>query len=238
MQDINLKTELEKAQEDYQQNVVLKQAEALLNADVNEEVRISSNIKTARKLAAEPRLNQIDALDPTLIYNVEAIENICTKFRLRFLESALFKGQVPAEAIRKVKRIESATGVRFTKYRIIAPAERFRLKDSTKDPILLAELPNGKYYYIYQWGNDMDWKERFLKYPFQHMGALVTTGLAIGLVIALIVPSQFSDFKAEFFYRFFMFSMSSALIVTLAIIVGIMYSKDFSENVWNSKFLK
>lgn len=84
----------------------------------------------------------------------------------------------------------------------------------------------------------MSWKEHILRYPFRHMGTLASTSLVVGALIALLVPVQFSDTKAEFFYRFFMFSMSSALIMTLAIIVGIMYSKDFSENVWNSKFLR
>lgn len=237
MQDINLKSELEKAQVELSQNAILTEVRQMLNADATEEALISERIyNNAISNGVDSILTEL--LDPSLIFNIEAIEATCTKFRLRFLESSLFKGEVPAEAIRKVKRIESTTGLRFTKFSIIAPAERFKLKDSTKDPILLAELPNGRFYYIYQWGDDMSWREHLLRYPFRHMGTLALTSITFGALIALLVPMQFADGKAEFFYRFFMFSMSSALIMTLAIIIGIMYSKDFSENVWNSKFLR
>ncbi len=237
MQDINLKTELERVQEELSQNVIVSEVKQLLNSDATEEALISERIyNRAMSNGVDSVITEL--LDPSLIFDSEAIEAICTKYRLRFLESTLFKGEVPAEAIRIVKHIESDTGLRFSKFSIIAPAERFRLKDSTKDPILLAELPNGRFYYIHHWGDDMSWKDLLLQYPFRHMGTLAASSIILGAVFALLIPMQFADGKVEFFYRFFIFSMSSALIMTLVIIIGIMYSKDFSENVWNSKFLR
>jgi hypothetical protein len=236
MQDINLLEALEKAQLEHNQTLVLSAAESILNNEAETEQNIESRI--VGKSKNEQLHSPLHKLDVTKMFDEASIEKLCTDYRLRFLDSKLFKDQVPAEAIREVKRIEASTGYVFEKFSIIAPEERFNLLDSTKDPILMAVLPNEKYYFIFQWGNDMEWYQRILKYPFRHMGTLATTSLLIGLLVTMIVPSQFGDWQSEFFFRFFMFTMTSCLMMTLAIITGIMYSKDFSENVWNSKFIK
>jgi len=237
MQDINLRSELEKAQLEFEQHLLIREVEKILSAESGTEHAISSRIKTNREPIALPR-QMVALLDHNDIFDIESIETICTRFRLRFLESSLFKGDIPADAIRNIKHIESTRGIRFERFRIIAPEERFQLIDSTKDPILFAELPDGRYYFIFQWGNDPRWYQRILKYPFRHIGTLAASSSVLGLLVALLVPSQFESWQAEFFYRFFMFSMSSCLVMTLAIIAGIMYSKDFSENVWNSRFIR
>lgn len=228
---------MEQAQVEFEQRAVIKEVEALLRAQSDQEHNIETRIQHGSQ-GKDNGFSWIQTLDQSRIFDLEAIEQICTKFRLRFLESTLFKGEIPAEAIRETKRIEAKTGVAFSGFRIVAPEERFNLKDSTKDPILLAELPNGKYYYIFQWGDDMKWYQHILKYPFRHIGALAASSSLLGLLVAFLVPSQFEAIQAEFFYRFFMFSMSTCLAMTLAIITAIMYSKDFSENVWNSKFIR
>ncbi|MEQ9187511.1 MAG: hypothetical protein RLP15_07230 [Cryomorphaceae bacterium] len=237
MQSIDLLHEMEIAQVEWEQNTLVKEAKWILRAEHATESNIESRIRKPRQSH-----NDFDGwvknLDPKRKFNLEAVALICTRYRLRFLESDLFKGDVPADAIREVKRLESSLGVRFKAFKIVAPAERFFLKDSTKDPILLAELPNGQFYYIFQWGNDLKWYQYLLKYPFRHIGALAACSSLIGMMIAFLVPSQFEAAQAEFFYRFFMFSMTTCLIMTLAIITAIMYSKDFSENVWNSKFIR
>jgi hypothetical protein len=235
MQDINLLEEMANAQIEFEQNNLVKEVQNILSKETAHEEEIEHRLKNAS--IASP-IFSMKALVTNRIFNVEAIEKICTRYRLRFLSSELFKGDIPAEAIREVKRIETATGITFNAFRIVAPEERFNLKDSTKDPILLAELPDGRYYYIFQWGDDMKWYQELLKYPFRHIGALAATAALIGLLVALLVPSQFPALKGEFFFRFFMFSLTTCLVMTLSIIIGIMNSKDFSENVWNSKFNK
>ena len=224
------------AQIEFEQNSLVDVAQKILLNDSRAEADVAQRI--VRRGQPQSDLHGMHQLDPSKKFNIEAIERICTKFRLRFLESDLFKGEIPAEAIREVKRIESSTGVHFETFRIVAPEERFNLKDSTKDPILMAELPNGQFYYIFQWGDDMKWYQELIQYPFRHIGALAASSALVGLLIAFLVPSQFEAMQAEFFYRFFMFSMTTCLLMTLAIITAIMHSKDFSENVWNSKFIK
>ncbi|MEX2595423.1 MAG: hypothetical protein WEC59_00730 [Salibacteraceae bacterium] len=237
MHDINLFEEMANAQIEFEQDNLVLEVQSLLSQESSNEKNIASRIKKGA-FKDSKRPDWIKDLDPCRRFNTESIEKICTKFRLRFLKSELFKGEIPSEAIREVKRIESTLGVSFSSFKIIAPEERFNLKDSTKDPILMAELPNGQYYFIFQWGDDMKWYQEILKFPFRHIGALAASSSTIGLLIAFLVPSQFEAVQAEFFFRFFMFSMTTCLLMTLAIITAIMHSKDFSENVWNSKFIK
>jgi hypothetical protein len=237
MNDINLLEEMAYAQTEFEQSLLINQVKSLLESDATAERSIADRILTGKSFSAD-QFGWTKKLDASRKYNVETIEKICTRFRLRFLESDLFKGDIPSEAIREVKRIEATIGTTFSTFKIIAPQERFNLKDSTKDPILMAELPNGQFYYIFQWGDDMKWYQEILKYPFRHIGALAATSSAIGLLVAILVPSQFEVIHSEFFFRFFMFSMTTCLIMTLSVITAIMYSKDFSENVWNSKFIK
>lgn len=236
MQDINLLDELKKAQQDIVEKHLLAEALNILSNEEDKESKIQERIVRGTNRSDDHF--GLHKLDSDRIYDHESIEAICVKYRLRFLDSAMFKADVPAEAVRHIKHVEANTGVTFEHFRIVAPAERFKLLDSTKDPILLAQLPNGKYYFIHQWGDDMSWIQHVLKYPFRHMKALAISSITIGTIVALAVPSQFQSDQAEFFFRFFMFSMSSCLLMMIAIISGIMYSKDFSENVWNSKFIR
>lgn len=235
MGEINIIQEMEIAQTELEQAAILNEARSILNAEHKVEQHISRRITSAEKShTSRSKLPRI--IEPSKVFSAQVVERICTKYRLRFLDSELFKGEIPAEAVREVKRIEYLGGFSFSRFKIMAPEERFMLKDSTKDPILLAQLPNGKYYFIFQWGEDLKWHQALLKYPFRHMGTLGLTASSIGLIVATVVPAQFQASYAEFFYRFFMFSLTTCLVMTLTIITAIIYAKDFSENIWNSKF--
>ena len=152
MQDINLLQELEQAQIEFEQNAVIREVEAILHQDLAAEQNISARIQRGIGTNTS-RFGGLERLDSKRRFDIETIEKICTKYRLRFLESDLFKGDIPSEAIREVKRLESSLGMRFDRFSVIAPAERFDLKDSTKDPILMAELPNRQFYYIFHCRN-------------------------------------------------------------------------------------
>jgi hypothetical protein len=235
-QRINLRHELEERQVEINQTRVLNQALDILRGEAYAEIGISKRLTRGESHESSAR-DWIVRLDDRKCFDLSIIEQIAIKYRLRFLEGERFKGDVPPSAIRKIKRIESAHGIQFLGFKILAPSERFRLKDSRKDPILFAELPNGQYYFVYQWGDDMKSYEYLLKYPFRHIGALAASSSVLGFLVAFLVPSQFEAHYAEFFYRFFMFSMTTCMFMTLAIIVAIMFAKDFSENIWNSRYL-
>ena len=84
------------------------------------------------------------------IFSMETIEKICVRYRLRFLDLELFKGEVPEAARLELSALESRYRTRFRRLRIIAPGEFFELGYIDKDPILLAELSKDKYLFIHK----------------------------------------------------------------------------------------
>lgn len=231
---VNLFEELQKAQQEARQEEVLEEAVAILKAQEAIDGEAFARIKGSSNNPGTVRLTEF--LDPKRIFTEQAIETLCTRYRLRFLESKMFKGQIPFEAVSELMQAEKSVGTTFSRFFIVAPAERFLLKDSQKDPLLFASLGNGKYYFIHQWGKDMSWYKAALRYPFRHFRALCVTSMAVSLLLACLLPVEFSSGKVEFFFRFFLFGALSCLFVTLAVIAGIICSEDFSENVWNSRY--
>ena len=126
--------------------------------------------KILNKLTEQP-LNSQNNFNPELlstknIYHINTIEKICVDYRLRFLDSNYFKGDVPYEAILKIKTLEKEHNIALSGFKIIAPSKLFRLKNAD-DPLLFAPIGNGYYYLIHKWGNDMSPFRKLAMWPFK-----------------------------------------------------------------------
>lgn len=176
------------------------------------------------------------------VFSIETIRNICIKYRLRFLNTKYFKGEFPYEAVIKIKETEKKYKVRLTTFYIIAPSEKFHLKDSKKDPLLFASIGNRKYFLVHQWGNDLKWYRKLLYYPFRDMGTLACSAVIFSFFITLFLPKEIfahetlSKLPLLFLYHVFFFFIFSSFIFLVSIIYGIAALKDFSRNVWDSEY--
>lgn len=238
---IDVLEELNKEKKSQQENedTLLSEAKEILQHEFTAENEIRNRI-FAGNISYENEafcfLNEED------IYSFEVIRRTCSKFRLRFLDASLFKGEIPKEAVMKIKNLERRAGQKIENFKIIAPAERFKLKDSTKDPVLLADLGAGRYYKIHKWGNDMSPVMRVLSFPLQNAVNLGLTALVFGIISAILLPDSFlpqtswdSIFKLGLTKIYLSFIFASFFFVG-SLILGILTSKEFSEDVWNSKF--
>lgn len=221
------------------QDALLFEVEDILQTDASKENEIKNRIFAGN---ATPVNDAFSFLEEENIYSVEVIRKTCAKYRLRFLDAELFKGDIPEEAIFKIKEIEKKAGTKIESFKIIAPAVRFKLKDSTKDPVLLADLGNGKYYKIHKWGNDMSAISRVLSFPLQNATHLGITAVIFGIITSMLLPDSFlpatswdSVFKLGLTKIYLSFIFASFFFVG-SLILGILTSKEFSEDVWNSKF--
>ena len=190
---------------------------------------------------ADGGMNQLDdtLLDPTKIYHLKEIKQICIDYRLRFLDASRFKGAIPNEALDKIEALQNVHETTLNGYKIIAPANMFKLEERDKDPLLFANLGNGYYYLIHKWGKDLAWYRRALVYPFRDFESLFKTMVGLCLVIAMSVPSELmmgpldkTSFKIRvifFFYLFFAFAGLTALY-------GFSRVQNFNKNLWNSKY--
>lgn len=232
MPSTNLRHELERAQLELKQQELLREAMDILEHEVDAEKSVSSRIKF--KKTVDSVLNQL--LDEEHIFDLSAILQICKTHGLKFTNSTNFKGDIPPEAIRSIKRIESTTGLNFKKFNLITARYKYSFPTKKRNPMLFAELPNGRHLFIMEWENKVNPIMDILKNPFNHLGKITLASIVIGIGLSLLVPAIFDDWKAEFFYRFFVFNIASTAIVIIAMVLGAVLSKDFGQNYWNNKF--
>lgn len=220
----------------------VSQVSQVLQGDLHTEQSIGARLNGSAAEFARLSVDQLGSLDGDLIFDEQVIHHIATKFRLRFLDSKLYAGEIPYEATAKIKALESKLGHEFSNFTILAPASRFKLADATEDPILFADLGNGEYYMIHKWGDDMGWFRSVLNYPMRSITTLALTSVSIGLLITLFLPEAFfpttawDSAFATGLARVYLSFIFSGMVFVSALIVGILRSKEFSQDVWNSKY--
>lgn len=198
--------------------------------------------RLAHPLKQDHQITNMHLLDEKNVFQLEEIAAIAAKYRLRFLSSALFKEEIPLEATFKIKEIENECNLKFQDFRILAPSSKFHLKDSKEDPLLFAALGNNTYYFIHKWGNDFSWTRKVLTFPFQNIKNLGLSSIAVGLIIAFLAPDRLlpvtewqSPFVSTLATIYFSFICSGFIFVS-SLIFGILSEKEFSEDIWNSKY--
>jgi len=177
----------------------------------------------------------IDYLDASRIYHIDAIKTICINYRLRFLDHRYFKAEIPLEAISELKRLEEEHQTQIQGLKIIAPSKLFKLENKD-DPVLFAPLGNNYFYLVYKWGNDLHPLRRWLMWPFKDPVNLGVLALLISYLITLLIPEGLfskSSGAAEFWILFF-FTFKS--IVAIVIFYLFALGKNFSPAIWNSKY--
>ena len=195
----------------------------------------------AEIFGSEGQANNLDLkkLDANRIFGVDEIQKICVDYRLRFLDAKYFKGDIPYEAIAKVKRIQKNQAEDITGFKLIAPAGMFHLKEKDKDPLLFINLGNGLYYLVHKWGNDLNRWRKMMVYPFRSFESLFFTIIGFAFFMAAAVPSEIimgpkdttsMHLRVIFFlYLFFAFSGLTALY-------GFSRMKNFSVALWKSRY--
>ena len=178
-----------------------------------------------------------DLLESNKIIHLNTIKKTCINYRLRFLDINFFKGDLPIEAIDKLKNFEDIHNTRIDKLKIMAPSIMFRLK-KTDDPILFAPLGNNYFYIIHKWGNDLNGLRKLRMWPFMSLTNLLITLLIISFLITLLTPlkvfTKTPDSSSFWLVFFFMFKG----IVSIVLFLGVSLGKSFNPQIWNSKYNK
>ncbi|MCM8568112.1 hypothetical protein NE848_01910 [Gramella jeungdoensis] len=176
-----------------------------------------------------------DLLDPGKVFHLDQIYRICVNYRLRFLDSKLFKGEIPYEALIKIKELEKQHITALKGFKIVAPSHLFKLENAD-DPLLFAPIGNDYYYLIHKWGNDLHPLRKLIMWPFKTLENFVLLLLVTSFLTALLVPDGlFSPEQSttEFFMVFFFIFKWFA---GLSIFYGFKMGKNFNTEIWNSKF--
>jgi hypothetical protein len=220
-------------QRDVSQEQVLNEVYELLKIDSNNEARIKQTIEEGSKNIQNNF--SFDLLETHRIYHLDQIKTICIDYRLRFLNSKYFKGEIPQEAISKIKALEKVHNIELKGFKIIAPSKLFRLEDKD-DPLLFVPIGNKYFYLIHRWGNDLHPLRKILAWPFKNIVNLTALVVVIAYLITLLVPNGLfskEGSRAEFWIiYFFMFKA----IASVVIFYGFALGKNFNPAIWNSKY--
>lgn len=164
------------------------------------------------------------------IYSLDQIKGLCIKYRLRFLDSKVFAGKIPYEAILKVKGLEKRTGKTLKNFKIIAPKELFKLKDKDSDPLLFLQLSDDKFYFIHKWGGEINRFRSLLASPLRSFMSMFWFLAGVALLFSLLIPTASFDVFA------FLFVHSFLAICGITCMMVFMLRENFSDVEWNSKF--
>jgi len=132
---------------------------------------LDKNIAKAKEIIQEK--NNLEKYKEYKVFHINEIKKVCYKYKLRFLPTESFKGEIPVELTAKVKEFEKKVPNHTKtkdyyyyedyKYFIAAPRESFELQDRPKDPLLFVEIIADEYYILlYKWGNDLSITRRVL----------------------------------------------------------------------------
>lgn len=237
---VNLRTELNAIREksNAAANTELLDAFKTLLEQPTEGERILSNLFSSE--GNEEKLD-FDALDHTKIYHISDIEKLCVDYRLRFLDSSLFNGTFPTEALDAIAQFENEQQREIKGFKMIAPAPMFKLAEKDKDPLLMVPMGRGYYYLLAQWGNDLHPLRKALVYPFRNFETLMKTVFFFCALVALLFPESVmrgpKDTGTIMHIRVIFFFWMVFATGAMTALYGFSRMKNFNQNLWKSKYL-
>ena len=229
----NIQEQLHKTKLQFSEEQIIREVYLLLQKSARKEEKILKKI-SGNTSRVENSFN-FDLLETDRIFHIDQIKEICINYRLRFLDSKYFKGEIPHKTISKIKLLEEKHEMEIEGFKIVAPSKLFKLADKD-DPLLFAPIGNGYFYLIDKWGNDLHPMRRILVWPFKNIVNLTFLVVLISFLTTLFVPDGLfskSNSQIEFMIIFFFMFKSVAAVV---IFYGFALGKNFNPAIWNSKY--
>lgn len=195
------------------------------------------NIKEQLQSQTPTDFNQFhfDLLESNRIFHIEQIRKICVNYRFRFLDSALFKGDIPEEGISEIRSLEKSHNITLNGFKIAAPSKLFKLKNYD-DPLLFAPIGNGYYYLIHKWGNDLSFWRKWLVFPLRSLEHFAIALVVLSLLVTPLVPIHTPDNAGGNALKVVSFLFILKSFAGIAIYYCFWQGKSFNEDIWKSKF--
>ncbi len=176
----------------------------------------------------------IEGIDPQRIFSTDSIRSMCIKYRLRFLDAGLFKGEIPLQALHSIRQLEQKASEPITSFKIMAPASRFKLCDSEVDPLLFVPVGADRYYLVHKWGNDLSPWRMVTGWPSRAPLNLIVTVTLFAALIALLMPGQLLG--AWGVHRFLFLVWCTMVCYSFTVFGWFAFFGQFSTHSWNSRF--
>lgn len=232
MFDLNLQNTLRK---DRDQHISSEDLKDMIQAIFDQKEATKSRVKSTLETPNNSYVNTLtfDALDLDKIFHIDSIKKLCINYRLRFLDTHLFKGEYPKELYSIIPNLENDHKIQLKDFKIMAPSKLFRLK-TKEDPLLFVPIGNGYYYLVHKWGDDLKSYRKILVWPFKNINTLIFTSIILSLLSTAIGSAFFNDFSDTQLLVIFIFNIKTFVFVTFYLLF--MMRKNFNESIWNSKY--
>jgi len=227
---VNLKTKLQKVRT-RDADFALQSVYQLWTEDDLHRTEIAGRLAQA---STDANHFNFDKLDADRIFHIRHIRKICIDYRLRFLDSALFRQGIPAEALTRIRELEQNHDIKLLGFKIAAPAKAFSL-GNYNDPLLFASMGNDYYYLVHQWGNDLSAMRKWLVLPIRNLGWFTLFCLLLTALVCLAIPtSRLSQRIPMAGTIVFLFAFKSLFFVLMW--GFFMTGRQFNAQAWNSKY--
>ncbi len=194
-----------------------------------DKIRISLNKKNDYKN------NQLkfDKMESKNIFHKDTIKKICVRYRLRFLDSNLFKGEYPKNITRIITDLESKHDTSLSNFKIMAPSKLFKIK-SPDDPILFVPIGNDYFYLVHKWGKEFNKLRKLMVLPFKNIDNLTIFSILVSIFFALVGKLVMPSLTSSEVFILFLFLVKGFIFIFFYMFF--LTRRNFSESNWNSKF--
>ena len=167
------------------------------------------------------------------IFHKDTIKSICVQYRLRFLDSNLYKGDYPNNITKVISDIEKKHETTLNNFMIMAPSKLFKIK-SPDDPILFVPIGNDYYYLIHKWGEEFNYLRKLLVLPFKNIDNLTVFSILVSVFFALVGKLFMPSLSSSEVFILFLFLVKGFIFIFFYMFF--LTRRNFSESIWNSKY--
>ena len=167
------------------------------------------------------------------IFHQKTIKKICVRYRLRFLDSNLYKGDYPQNITKIIGDLESKNDTKLNNFMIMAPSKLFKIK-SPDDPILFVPIGNNYYYLIHKWGEEFNYIRKLLVLPFKNIDNLTIFSVLVSVFFALLGKLFIPSLTFSEVFILFLFLVKGFIFIFFYMFF--LTRRNFSESIWNSRY--
>lgn len=228
----------------------------LLDRERNATSKEDALLQEARKVLVQGRLSDKHILDNLRFYNssfeflddeeidmanvfsVSQLKSTAKKLHLRFLPSQAFEGEVPYEAVLKIKDLNNTYRKELKHFKILSTKDFFTEHHCKHQALLFAQTISGHYYLVHVWGEPLgNWRKTKF-FVLRNFESLMATLFVFTLTLSLLIPDRFlsTDTRATYFSMYRMAGFFHLLILNLGFTIFILFAfhLNFSEYNWDS----
>lgn len=232
MKKVNLFNELIKERE---KTINSKELNAIIKNIWSKEDSKKDHIIKSLNKRNNSKFNNLkfDKMESKNIFHQDTIKKICVRYRLRFLDSNLFKGEYPKNITSIIKNVEIKHDTTLSNFMIMAPSKLFKIK-SPDDPILFVPIGNNYYYLIHKWGEEFNVFRKLLVLPFKNIDNLTIFSVLVSVVFSLLCKVIMPSLTFSEVFILFLFLVKGFIFIFFYMFF--LTRRNFNESIWNSKY--